>query len=105
MVFMKTYYELQIRIFPVKIRDCRTGEEWDDLIVIDKARLQAAQMVGQSSKELIERLYQKEGYTLLEVGKADKMTVDICLRNVYGELEQRMHLAKEEIWNIGGDRR
>ena len=83
---MKTSYDLQIRIFPVKIRDERTGQENDDLIVLDKARLQAAQLVGQSSKELIERLYYKQGYKVLGIGKANKMTVEFQLEQVYLEL-------------------
>ena len=102
---MKTMYELQIRAFPVKIRDCRTGEEKTDFIVFDKARLQAANLVGQSSKELIERVYQKEGFTVLDVGKADKMTVDIRMDNIYTELTGREQIPMDQLWNIGGDHR
>lgn len=83
---MKTTYDLQIRAFPVKIKDSRTGEEFDDVIVLDKNRLQAAQMIGQSSKEIIERIYNKQGYKVLNIGKADKQTVELELDSFYKEL-------------------
>ena len=80
---MKTTYDLQIRAFPVQIRDERTGEEKGDTIVLDKPRLQAAQMVGQSSKELIERIYHKQGYKVLEVGKPRKVELTVDLGELY----------------------
>ena len=102
---MRTNYELQIRAFPVKVRDGRTGEEKTDIIVFDKARLQAANLVGQSSKELIERAYQKEGFTVLDIGKADKVNVDIRLDNIYEELTGRAQIPMDQLWSAGGDRR
>lgn len=99
---MKTTYELNIRAFPVKIRDGRTGEEKTDIIVFDKARLQAANLVGQSSKELIERIYQKEGYTVLDIGKPDKIPVDIRLDNIYLELTEREQFPLNQLWNVSG---
>lgn len=92
---MKTTYDLQIRAFPVRVRDERNNWEQTDIIVLDKARLQAAQLVGQSSKELIERIYSKQGYKVLEIGKADKMTVAFQLENVYRELVERESIGKE----------
>lgn len=80
---MKTTYELQIRAFPVKIRDERTGEEKGDIIVLDKARLQAAQMVGQSSKELIDRICHKQGYKVLEIGKPQRVELTVDLNELY----------------------
>ena len=93
---MKTTYDLQIRAFPVKIRDERTGEEDVDIIVLDKPRLQAAQLVGQSSKELIERIYHKQGFKVLEVGKADKMTVQLFLDRVYDCLMTRKEIGEQQ---------
>lgn len=54
---MKTYMEINIRVFPVKIRDERTGLKTEDTIVLEKPRLQAAQLVEIDSKELIRRIY------------------------------------------------
>ena len=82
---MKTTYDLQIRAFPVVIRDEKTDEDLCDMIVLDKPRLQAAQLVGQSSKELIERIYRKHGYEVLEILKADKATVQIDLFQLYDD--------------------
>ena len=93
---MKTTYDLQIRAFPVVIRDERTGEELCDMIVLDKARLQAAQVVGQSSKELIERIYHKQGYKVLEILKADKATVQLELFQLYDDLTTRQEIGARQ---------
>ena len=76
---MKTFEKICVRIFPVKLWDTRSGDEITDEIVLTKAMLTAAQLVGQSSKELIQRAYNREGYSVLEIGKARKMTVTVDL--------------------------
>lgn len=50
---MRTTATIYTRRFPVTIRDERTGAEMQDYITLDKAQIQAAQLVGLSSKELI----------------------------------------------------
>ena len=79
---MTTTFGLVLRVFPVKIMDTRTGEESTDTIVLDKTRLQAAQLIGQSSKELIERLYNREGFKVLSIGKPERQTLTLKLNNV-----------------------
>lgn len=74
---MKIKQEITLRAFPVKVEDTRTGEIKEDRIVLTKEQLRAADVVGQSSKELITRLYNREGYRVLEIGKAAKRTVCI----------------------------
>ena len=86
MVSMNTTFDLVVRAFPVKIVDTRTGEEQTDTIVLDKQRLQAAQLIGESSKEIIERIYQRNGYKVLDIGKPDKLTVKMNLDRIYEEL-------------------
>ena len=54
---MKTNISIEARRFPVTLRDERTGEIIQSSIILDKQRLQAAQLVGQSSKELIHRCF------------------------------------------------
>ena len=83
---MNTTFDLVVRAFPVKIVDTRTGEEQTDTIVLDKQRLQAAQLIGESSKEIIERIYQRNGYKVLDIGKPDKLTVKMNLDRIYEEL-------------------
>lgn len=93
---MKTTFSLQIRAFMVTVRDERTGEEHGDIIVLDKPRLQAAQLVGQSSKELIERIYHKQGFKVLDISKADKLTVQFCLDRVYEDLRIREEIGTQQ---------
>lgn len=84
---MKTYQEIQLRAFDVRIRDERTGEEMEDTIVFTKTQLQAAQVVGQSSKELIYRAYNRAGFTVLDVGKAHKAEARLDLEGLYREAD------------------
>ena len=76
---MKTAITLPLRVFPVKVRDERTGEEFPDRITLEKSRLQAAQLVGQTHEDLIYRLYNRRGYHVLEIGKARKVTATVEL--------------------------
>lgn len=79
---MKTVMTLQVRVFPVTLTDERTGEAITDNIVLDKARLQAAQMVGQSSTELICRRYNREGYRVRWIGKPEKREITVNLEEL-----------------------
>ena len=76
---MRNEIIIPVRTFPVTIRDERTGEEQADTITLDKAQLQAAQMVGQSSTELIYRLYNRHGYRVLAIGKPAKREIRVDL--------------------------
>lgn len=76
---MKSFENIPVRIFPVKIRDKRSGIETDDEIILTKAILTAAQAVGESSKELIHRAYDRKGYRVLKIGKVRKLTITVDL--------------------------
>lgn len=78
---MKTTVTIYTRRFPVTIRDERTGADIQDYITLDKAWLQAAQLVGQSSKELICRLYNRQGFRVLKIGKAEKGNIKVNLES------------------------
>lgn len=52
---MKTTMKITLRAFPVKIQDTRTGKTTEDKIILTKEQLHAADLVGQSSKELTKR--------------------------------------------------
>ena len=80
---MKTTATMYLRAFTVRIQDQRTGETSEDVIVFDKAQLHAAQVIGQSSKELIFRAYNEKGYTVLDIGKADKQEIELDLYGLY----------------------
>ena len=82
---MKTTLTLQLRVFPVQVKDQRTGEERTESITLDKSQLRAAQLVGQSSKELICRLCERQGFEVLDIGKARKETVELDLEKLFFE--------------------
>lgn len=74
---------MEVRRFPVDIRDERTGVVSRDYIVLDKPMLHAAQMVGQSSKDLIQRIYNRQGFRVLEIGKAERRSISISLEELW----------------------
>lgn len=80
---MQTTVSLTLRRFPVTVKDERTGEVSKDTIVIDKEMLTAAQRVGQSSKELIYRVYNKNGFKVLEIGKPERGNVTVLLDELF----------------------
>ena len=86
---MKTELSIQVRAFPVVVEDQRTGKRTGDSIVLTKEQLQAAQLVGQSSKELIYRLYNRQGFKVLEIGSPAK-------RESIVNLEELSQLHKAE---------
>ena len=80
---MKTNISSEARRFPVTLRDERTGEIIQSSIILDKQRLQAAQLVGQSSKELIQRLYNRQGFRLLEIGTPERRSLNLSLEDLW----------------------
>ena len=82
---MRTYFNIALRRFDVRIQDNRTGEVTEDTIVFAKQQLQAAQTVNQSSKELIYRYYNRAGYTVLDIGKAAKCEAQLDLEGLFLE--------------------
>lgn len=76
---MKNEITIQVRTYPVTIRDQRTGEQREDLLPLDKRQLQAAQLVGQSCNELIYRIYNRQGFRVLDIGKPVKREVRVDL--------------------------
>lgn len=79
---MKNEITIQVRTYPVTIRDQRTGEQREDLLPLDKRQLQAAQLVGQSCNELIYRIYNRQGFRVLDIGKPVKREVRVDLASI-----------------------
>ena len=79
---MHTELNVHLRAFHIRVSDPTYGER-GEVIVLDKSQLQAAQLVGQSSKELIDRICEKAGVSVLEIGKAEKCTVTLNLEELY----------------------
>lgn len=82
---MKNEIILNLRQFPVLAHDHRTGKEEAIVVTVTKHQLQAAQIVGQSSTELIEHLCDRQGYTVFEIGKPDKVAVTVDLDKLVEE--------------------
>lgn len=76
---MKNEIILNLRQFPVLAHDHRDGQEKHITVTVAKNQLQAAQIVGQSSKELIERLCDRQDYSVLEIGKPSKVACVVDL--------------------------
>lgn len=85
---MKNTITLNLRQFPVLAHDHRDGQEKHITVTVTKDQLRAAQIVGESSKELIERMCERQGYSVLEIGKPAKLAVSVDLDKLaerYGE--------------------
>ena len=81
---MKNIVSIDARCFPVVIKNANSGEVANDTIILSKQQLQAAQIVGQSSKELIHRLYQRQGFKVLDIGRTEKKTLTVDLDVLWG---------------------
>jgi len=95
---MKNTIVLQVRAFPVEIRDERTGKRMSDLIILDKTQLQAGGMVGLSNEDIIYRTYNRLGYRVLEIGMPHKVALDVNLEELY---QRRIEQALEDAPGAG----
>ena len=80
---MKTEINITVRAYPVELLDERTGKKVPDTIVLDKARLQAGAMVGMDDKDIIYRIYNRQGYKVLSIDKPDKVEITVDLYDAY----------------------
>lgn len=80
---MKNVITVEARRFPVLAVKKDNQEPYSIHIVLTKQQLQAAQMVGQSSKELIHRICDRQGYKVLEIYKAEKKTIPVDLDRLW----------------------
>ncbi len=102
---MKNEITMHLRRFPVLVQYC--GEKKRVTVTVSKEQLRASQTVGQSSKELIERLCDRQGYDVEEINKPYKLDVVLDLDTLADEYEARVEgRAKWTCLYIGGaDRR
>lgn len=84
---MNNTITIDLRRFPVAVKNA-DGDILNDSIVISKNQLQAAQIVGQSSKEIISRMYLRKGFKVLDIGKAEKKSVSINLDSLWDMLDK-----------------
>lgn len=85
---LKTTMTVQLRCFDVLVEDQRTHETKEDAIVFTLNQLHAAQIVGQSSKELIMRAYERQGYKVLDIGRAERREATLRLDGLFWEADE-----------------
>ncbi len=73
----------EARRFPVIVQRSTGGEELQESIILTKAELQAAQLVGESSKELIQRFFFRRGFCVVDIGKPEKRTLTVDLEALW----------------------
>ena len=66
-------------LFPVTVQDKEDGKMYIIPVILTKEQLNAAQLVGQSSKELIYRLCGRKNYNVWNIGKPERKTVTVDL--------------------------
>lgn len=97
---MNVNVKIEVRRFPVDIRDERTGVVSRDYIILDKPMLHAAQMVGQGSKEIIWHFYNRQGFRVLEIGKPEKRSINISLDEMWDMYAADENTQREEITEV-----
>ena len=72
---MKTELTMSLRVFRVTVRDGRSNEVRENTLTVTKEQLRAAWLCGLDSRDYIRRLYGREGYAVLEIGKPVKRDI------------------------------
>lgn len=94
---MKNTIILTLRNFPVLAHDHRTGREENITVPVTREQLRAAGVVGQSSAELIERLCDRQGYSVIEIGQPTKRTITMDLGELMKQYDE--HLEEKSRWD------
>lgn len=94
---MRNIVEIHVRVFPVLAHNHRTGKAEAITVPVTKEQLRASQLVGQSSKELIGRLCGRQGYTAIEIGQPDKLSMSINLEELVKQYQE--HQDAKAKWN------
>ena len=80
---MKTEIKIPVRVYPVELKDTRTGERITDTIVLEKRRIQAGAMFDLGDEDIIYRIYNRQGFRVLEIGKPVKVELPVDLTGLY----------------------
>lgn len=96
---MKTAIKIPVRAYTVELKDSRTGERITDTIVLEKSRIQAGAMFDLGDEDIICRIYNRQGYRVLEIGKPQKVELTVNLGKLFAEqsiprMEQLMESGK-----------
>lgn len=99
---MKTEMKIQTRVYPVELKDTRTGERFSDTIVLEKSRIQAAALFDMGDEDIIYRIYNRKGYRVLEIGKPKKMELSVDLEQLYREHQEQTATALKNLLEHAG---
>lgn len=94
---MKNVIKMEVRRFPLLVVKQDNQEPYARHIVLTKEQLHAAQTVGQSSKELICRICKKQGYKVVEIGKAEKRSIALDLDFLW-DTEDFVRECESGVW-------
>lgn len=99
---MRNIIEIQVRSFPVLAHNHRTGREEKLTVPVTKEQLRAAQLVGQSSTELVERLCDRQGYTVIEIGQPARHSITLNLEALVKQYEEHQEAGAKWGYLYGG---
>ena len=85
---MKTSTTIKAFAYPVIIKDYRTGEKFEDVIVLPREWLQICGSDGVNicdDKHMIYRAYNVKGYEVVEIGKRRSVQLVVDLEELYNK--------------------
>ena len=82
---MKTEIKINVRAYGVVIEDNSTGEVSFDTIVLDKQRIQAAQLLGMSDVNIIRHIYNRHGFNVQDIRFYHKTEIPVDLAELLRE--------------------
>ena len=94
---MKTTTTIKAFAYPVIIKDHRTSEKFEDVIVLPKEWLQICGSDGVNicdDKHMIYRASNVQGYEVLEVGKRRSVQLTVDMEELYNK-QDRMEKLQE----------
>lgn len=92
---MKTSTTIKAFAYPVVIKDHRTSEKFEDVIVLPKEWLQICGSDGVNicdDKHMIYRAYNVKGYEVVEIGKRRSVQLTVDLEDLYNKQAQMEQL-------------
>ena len=99
---MKTTTTIKALAYPVKLKDHRTGEHLEDIIVLEKSWLQICSSEGLNicdDKHMIYRAYNLKGFEVLEIGKRKKVNLTVDLEQLYMD-SLRENITEQEVVDL-----
>lgn len=100
---MENYISIEARSYPITAQHIETGEVLEDYCTISKEQSRASQLVGQSDREFITRMYARNGLKVLTIGKPQKKTLRVDLTHLFWAIGYEESVVREFIDLSGAD--